>query len=55
MKEREVERERERDREKGIETKNKSVCIIAIYNSRAFKRARTACSVHRVDSAHYTL
>ena len=28
---------------------------IAIYNSKAFKRARTACSVHCVDSAHYTL
>ena len=28
---------------------------IAIYNSKAFKAARTTCSVHRVDSAHYTL
>ena len=31
------------------------VTTIAIYNSKAFKRARTACSVHCVDSAHYTL
>jgi hypothetical protein len=31
------------------------VTTIAIYNSKAFKRARTTCPVHRVDSAYYTL
>ena len=29
-----------------------SIYPIAIYNSKAFKRERTACTVHRVDSAH---
>ena len=28
---------------------------IAIYNSKAFKCARTACPVNRVYSVHYTL
>ena len=28
---------------------------IPIYNSKAFKGVRTACPVHHVDSAHYTL
>ena len=32
-----------------------SLSLIAIYNSKAFKRARTACPVYRVDSAHLTL
>jgi hypothetical protein len=32
-----------------------SLCIMAIYNSKALKRARMACPVHRVDSAHNTL
>ena len=31
------------------------VASIAIYNSKAFKPARTTRSVHCVDSAHYTL
>ena len=29
--------------------------VIAIYNSKAFKRACMACPVHLIDSAYYTL